>query len=359
MSITNKLFVSPAAHISGSYSTRAVMRDVIIALAPAVAMGVYYFKARAAMLIAVCVLTCVATEWVCCRIRKKPSSIGDLSAVVTAIILAMSLPPSLPLKYAAIGCVFAITIVKVVFGGLGCNPFNPAMAARVFLTASFGMAMTTWTLPANLNPDMPKIGSTDAKITASIDADQTAIDALTQATPLGWVKKAIKTRNLEDAAKVVKANYANSQLQAAFYGYTGGCLGETSGLALLIGGVYMLIRRTITWVMPVCVLASAFVFAEVVFLFDKTAFANPLLHMFSGGMLMCAFFIATDPVTTPITNKGMAVFGIGTGLLIMLIRNFGGHPEGVMYAILIMNAFTPLIDKAFKVKPIGGVPGGK
>jgi electron transport complex protein RnfD len=221
------------------------------------------------------------------------------------------------------------------------------------------MAMTTWTMPATLNSQMPKIGSEEAQVTASVDADETTVDALTQATPLGWVKKAIKTRNIEDAAKIVKANYANSQLKASLYGYTGGCLGETSALALLIGGIYMLIRRTITWVVPVCVLASAFVFAEIIFLFDRSAFANPLLHILSGGMLICAFFIATDPVTIPISRKGMAIFGVGTGLLIMLIRTFGGYPEGVMYAILIMNAFTPLIDKACKIKPIGGVPGEK
>ncbi|MFI4910442.1 MAG: RnfABCDGE type electron transport complex subunit D [Sedimentisphaeraceae bacterium JB056] len=359
MSNVKKLSVSPGPHISTSYSTQAVMRDVIIGLAPAALAGIYYFKAKAAILIAVCVLTCMITEWLCCKIRKKQSSIGDLSAVVTGLILAMSLPPALPVIYAIIGCVFTITITKMVFGGLGYNPFNPAMAGRVFLTACFGMAMTTWTLPSNLNSDMPDIGSENAVITSTFQADETTTDAITGATPLGWVKKAIKTRNLEDATKIVKANYANSQLKASFYGYTGGCLGETSSLALLLGGIYMLIRRTITWVTPVCVLASAFVFAEIVFLFDRTAFANPLLHIFSGGMLICAFFIATDPVTIPISRKGMAIFGIGTGLLIMLIRTFGGYPEGVMYAILIMNAFTPLIDKACKIKPIGGVPGGK
>ena len=359
MANIKKLNVSPGPHISGDYSTTAVMRDVLIALAPAAAMGIYYFRQQAAILIAVCIISCVLTEWLCCKIRKKSSTIGDLSATVTALILAMSLPPAIPPVYAAIGCVFTIAISKMVFGGLGCNPFNPAMVGRVFLTACFGMAMTTWTLPAILNPDMPQIGASDAQITACSFDDQVEADAITQATPLGWVKKAISTRNIEDASKIVKANYANSQLKAAFYGYTGGCLGETSGLALLIGGLYMLIRKTITWVVPVCVLASAFIFAEIVFLFDSSAFANPLLHIFSGGMLICAFFIATDPVTIPISRKGMAIFGIGTGTLIMLIRTFGGYPEGVMYAILIMNALTPLIDRFCKLKPIGGVPNGK
>jgi len=214
-------------------------------------------------------------------------------------------------------------------------------------------------MPASLNPEMPYIGSSDAVITTTYTADETTTDAITGATPLGWVKKAIKTRNLEDASRIVQANYANSQVKACFYGYTGGCLGETSAIALLVGGIYLLIRRTIIWVVPVCVLGSAFLFAEVIYAFDRTAFANPLLHIVSGGMMICAFFIATDPVTIPISRKGMAIFGIGAGLLIMLIRTFGGYPEGVMYAILIMNAFTPLIDRACKVKPIGGVPGGK
>ncbi len=359
MADTNKLIVSPGPHISSGYSTRAVMLDVIIGLSPAAIAGIYYFRMNAVLLIATCIISCLLTEWVCCKMRKRASTIGDLSAVITGLILAMSLPPSLPLAYAVIGCVFTISISKMVFGGLGCNPFNPAMVGRVFLTACFGMTMTTWTMPASLNPQMPNIGAKNAAVTSSCVTDATTTDAITGATPLEWVKKAVKSRNLEDASKIVKANYANSQLKAGFYGYTGGCIGETSALALLLGGIYLLLRRTITWVIPVCVLGSAFLFAEIVYAFDRTAFANPLLHIVSGGMMICAFFIATDPVTIPITRKGMAIFGIGTGLLIMLIRTVGGYPEGVMYAILIMNAITPLIDRACKVKPIGGVPSVK
>lgn len=360
MTDTKNLIVSPGPHISNGYSTRAVMLDVILGLSPAILAAIYFFRTNAALLILTCVFSCMLTEWICCKLRSKPSSIGDLSAVVTGLILAMSLPAAMPLSYAAIGCVFTIAIAKMVFGGLGSNPFNPAMIGRVFLTACFGMSMTTWVMPANLNPDMPKIGSQDAKIVTDANIeDQVTADAITGATPLAWVKKAIKSRNLEDASKIIKSNYANSQIKASFFGYTGGCLGETSALAIILGGIYLLLRRTITWVVPASLLISAFVFAEVVYLFDKTVFANPLLHIFSGGMLLCAFFIATDPVTIPITRKGMAVFGIGTGLLIILIRVFGGHPEGVMYAILIMNALTPLIDRAFKVIPIGGIPNGK
>ena len=211
-------------------------------------------------------------------------------------------------------------------------------------------------------PDMPAISPANVSVAAEATCDletPETIDAITQATPLAWIKQAIKTRNLEDASKIVKAELPNSQLKATLIGYTGGCIGETSALALIIGGVYMLLRRTITWVVPVFVLGSAFVFAEIAFLFNPSAFVNPLLHITTGGMLLCAFFIATDPVTNPITRKGRMVFGAGVGLLIMIIRFYGAYPEGVMYAVLIMNAVSPLIERMCKRKPYGGVADAK
>jgi len=335
--------VSPGPHISKHYSTRSVMLDVIIALAPAVIAAGYYFRMYALTLIATCVVTACITEACCNLICKKPNSLGDFSAVVTGIILALSLPPAFPCWAAIIGSAFAIAIAKMAFGGLGSNIFNPAMVARAFLTACFGMLMTTWTVPATIDPNMPVIS-----------AD--GITFRTQASPLAQSKEAIKTSRLQDKTKVIKADVANNQLLYTFTGEIGGCLGETSALALLIGGAYLLIRRTITYHIPLAVLCSAFVFAAIGYLVNPDAYVSPLVHLTTGGMLLCAFFIATDPVTAPLTTKGMWLFGIGTGAIIMLIRIVGEYPEGVMYAVLLMNGLTPLIDRFCRIIPAGGKP---
>ena len=331
--------VSSAPHISKALSTRSVMIDVIIGLVPAMAAAGYYFRIYALILITTCVISAVATEWLCNLIRKKPNSLGDFSAVVTGIILALSLPPSLPVWAAIIGSVFAVAIGKMVFGGLGSNIFNPAMVGRAFLTASFGMMMTSWTVPATIDSAMPKI-SADNKI-----------DARTQATPLASSKQAIKDKT--------GAQALNEQLEAMFTGEIGGCLGETSALALLIGGIYLLIRRTINLHISLAVLLSAFIFATIAYLINPDAYVQPVFHLTSGAMLLCAFFIATDPVTAPLTTKGMWIFGIGVGTITMLIRIVGEYPEGVMYAVLLMNAVTPLIDRFCKLVPAGGKPSIK
>jgi len=332
------LRVSCAPHISEPLSTRSVMIDVIIALVPAMAAAGYYFRIYALILIPTCVISAVATEWLCNLIRKKPNpleSLGDFSAVVTGIILALSLPPSLPVWAAVIGSVFSIAIGKMVFGGLGANIFNPAMAGRTFLTACFGILMTSWTVPATIDSNMPQISAN-------------LPHARTQATPLAWSKQAIKT---ETGAKI-----ANEQIQATFTGEVGGCLGETSALALLLGGLYLLIRRTINPHIPLAVLISALVFATIGYVVNPEAYIQPISHLSSGAMLLCAFFIATDPVTAPLTTKGMWIFGIGVGTITMLIRIVGEYPEGVMYAVLLMNAVTPLIDRFCKLVPTGGKP---
>lgn len=340
----SKLKVSPAPHIGGPLSTRVVMLDVIIGLLPAVAMAFFYFRHYAAVQIGSCVVACVLTEMGCNRIRRKPSSIDDLSAVVTGIILGLSLPPAAPWWVGVIGGFFAIAITKMVFGGLGGNVFNPAMAARAFLTASFGLAMTTWTLPATIDSDMPELSAANRY-------GQQTVQAVSQATPLGWAKQVIKGK--ADAGTV------KPMLSMAFKGETGGCVGETSAIALLIGGIYLLLRKTITFHVPVAVLGSAFVFAEIAHWINPEAYVPATVHIAGGGMMMCAFFIATDPVTMPLTRKGMWIFGIGVGALIMLIRVVGEYPEGVMYAVLTMNAVTPLIDRFCKLTPIGGPGSGK
>jgi electron transport complex protein RnfD len=329
--------VSCAPHISQRLSTREIMIDVIIALAPAMAAAGYFFRFYALILISVCVISAVVTEWICNIIRKKPSSLGDFSAVVTGIILALSLPPALPVWAAVIGSGVAIAIGKMVFGGLGSNIFNPAMVGRAFLTVSFGILMTTWTVPAAINAKMPKI------------SPEQKVDTRTQATPLAWSKTAIKDKS---GAKI----YDEEQFKATFIGNVGGCLGETSAIALLIGGLYLLLRRTINIHIPLAVILSAFVFATIAYLINSNAYVQPIFHLTSGGMLLGAIFIATDPVTAPLTRKGQWLFGAGVGLITMLIRIVGEYPEGVMYSVLLMNSVTPLINRLFKLTPAGGKP---
>ena len=329
--------VSPAPHISGRFSTRSVMVDVIIGLAPAMAAAGYYFRMHAPILIATCVISCVATEWLCNIIRKKPNSLDDFSAVVTGLILALSLPPGLPVWTAVIGGIFSIAIGKMVFGGLGANIFNPAMVGRTFLTVSFGVLMTSWTVPATINPSMPAV------------AQENVLNERTQATPLAWSKLAIKNKLGADI-------YSEKQFSSTFMGNVGGSLGETSVIALLLGGIYLLIRRTISFHIPLAVLSAAFVFAGIAYLVDSYTYVQPFYHLTSGGLLLCAFFIATDPVTAPLTRRGMWIFGIGVGTLTMLIRIVGEYPEGVMFSVLLMNAVTPLIDRFFRKIPSGGKP---
>ncbi len=340
----DNITVSSSPHISKPLSTRRVMLDVIIGLVPAMAAAGYYFRIYAFVLIATCVISAVATELLCNVIRNRPNpfeSLGDFSAVLTGIILAFSLPPTLPVWAAIIGSAFAIAIGKMVFGGLGSNIFNPAMVGRAFLTASFGMLMTTWTVPATINPAMPKIALTEAD-PAKI------VDARTQATPLALSKQAIKAKQ--------NAYLVNKQLRAMFTGEIGGCLGETSTLALLIGAAFLLLRRTINFHIPLAVLASAFFFGSIAYLLNPDAYISPLAHLAGGGLLLCAFFIATDPVTAPLSTKGMWIFGAGVGTLTMLIRIVGEYPEGVMFSVLLMNAVTPLIDRLCKLTPAGGKP---
>jgi electron transport complex protein RnfD len=388
------------------------MVDVVIGLVPAMIAAVCYFRGYAFVLIPTCVISCVAAEWLCNVIRGKANpaeSLGDFSAVVTGIILALSVPPTLPIWAAVIGSAFAIAVGKMVFGGLGSNIFNPAMVGRAFLTACFGMLMTTWTVPARLPQTVTRILLPDTvsackkdvpvgvltlelhRITPANEYPQDrSFEAITQATPLAWSKQAIKAQakakiraaelaEVEEGAEssaqptaeveAKRAAYAkakeeaercskavNESLKATFTGEVGGCLGETSVLALLIGGIYLLIRRTINFHIPLAVFVSAFVFAGVAHLVNPDAYAQPVFHLCSGGLLIGAFFIATDPVTAPLTTKGMWIFGAGVGALTVLIRVVGEYPEGVMYAVLLMNAVTPLIDRFCKLIPVGGEP---
>ena len=229
----------------------------------------------------------------------------------------------------------SIAIGKMVFGGLGSNIFNPAMVGRTFLTASFGLMMTTWMVPATIDSSMPNV------------APENMMHAKTQATPLGWSKIAIKDKN---GAKIVN----EKQFISTIKGDVGGCLGETSAILLIIGGLYLLIRRTISIHIPLAVLGSALALATGAWLINSEVYPNPLVHICGGGLMMCAFFIATDPVSCPLSKSGRVIFGIGVGVLIMLIRLIGGYPEGVMYAVLLMNSMTPLLDRWTRPTPLGG-----
>lgn len=335
--MSQDISVSFAPHIRKPLSTQRIMLDVIIGLVPVMIAAGFYFRFRGLLLIGVCVIWCLALEWLCNVVRRKPSSLWDLSAVVTGIILALSLPPGLPLWAAAIGSGVAIIVGKMVFGGLGANVFNPAMVGRAFLTVSFGMLMTAWTVPATLDPGLPPVEPTNIQ------------DIRTQATPLAWSKMAIKDEN---GAKI----YNERQFLPTLTGNIAGSLGETSAIAILIGGTYLLVRRTIDFHIPLAVLLSAFVFAGVAYLIDSDTYMQPFYHLTSGALLFGAFFIATDPVTAPLTRRGMWLFGLGVGALTLLIRIVGEYPEGFMFAVLLMNGVTPLIDRLFRRVPVGGKP---
>jgi electron transport complex protein RnfD len=267
-----------------------------------------------------------------------------MSAVVTGLVLAFSLPPAAPLWAAVVGSAVSIAIGKMVFGGLGANVFNPAMVGRTFMAVSFGALMTTWTVPATIAAD-----------SHVIRADNT-VDARTQATPLGWSKQAWKIRAKDAEASRQFAAHVNSRLRAVVMGEVGGCLGETSALALLLGGIYLLVRKTISFHIPAAVLLAALIFSGLVHLFHPQSTLTPLSQLCSGSLLLGAFFIATDPVTAPLTRRGMWLFGAGIGAVTVLIRVFGEYPEGLMYAVLLMNSLTPLIDRLFKRVPAGGKP---
>ena len=311
----DKLKVQVSPHIRSAVSTQKIMLMVLIALAPAGIAGIVIFGLRALLLMAVCVVACVFFEWLYCKLAKKEIPVGDLSAVVTGLLLAYNLPVGLPIWEAIVGCAFAIIVVKQLFGGIGKNFANPAITARIFLLAAFASEMTTWAAPR-----------------ASLVANAT--DALTTATPLGMINEGL-----------VEALPSYSQL---FWGVTGGSLGETCVPALLIGGIFLIVMRVIQPTIPLVYIGGVAVFS---LLFGQ----DPLYQVMSGGLLLGAFFMATDYVTSPATTKGKIIFVLGCALLTSAIRCFGSYPEGVSFSILIMNIITPLIDRFCVTKPFGAI----
>jgi electron transport complex protein RnfD len=300
-----------------------MMLSVIIALIPASVYGVYLYGFQALALILVTVLSAVASEYLFRKLIKAKTTIGDFSAIVTGLLLALILPPKTPLWMGAMGAFFAIVVVKEFFGGLGANPFNPALTGRAFLLMSFPAAITTWTMPHGLE----------------------LVDATSTATPLSLVKQGVA---LTDVANYFGASDVGSLYRQLFMGYRSGSLGESSILLVLIGGLFLLALGVIQWIVPVSVIGSAFLFSWLLGM-------DPIFNILTGGVVFGAFFMATDYATRPLTPAGQAVFGVGIGLLTVIIRKFGGFPEGVTYAILIMNLATPFLNK-MRVKKYGFVP---
>lgn len=326
---------SPHIHAPGDIST--IMRDVIIALIPAAVASVVFFGIRSVLIMAVCCATCALGEYAARRIMNRDNTVPDLSAILTGLLLAFNLPPDIPLWMAATGSLFAIIVAKQVFGGLGYNPFNPALIGRAFLLISFTQAMTTWS-PADFSSCM---------VTDTITA--ATPQAMTTATPLGIFKAAIKNGDAMPFVMNAKTTFR------FLLGDMNGCIGETSSIALLLGACYLLARKVISWHIPVSYLGTAAVYAAVLRIVSPEASMPVAFHLLTGGMILGACFMATDMVTSPTTSAGKLIFGAGCGILTMVIRTVpgGSYPEGTSFAILIMNAFVPLINRATRHKVFG------
>lgn len=309
--------VSGTPHVRSKESIQSIMRDVIIALIPATAAGIFFFGIPALILIAVSIVACVFFEWLYQKLLKKPVTISDLSAVVTGLLLAMNLPASAPVWVPIVGAAFAIIFAKQLFGGLGQNFINPALAGRAFLLASYPTEMTTWTAPVGFS----------------------GADAVAVATPLAT----LKTGAMPDASLTDVILGTN----------IGGCIGETCAVALIIGGIYLLVKHVISWRIPVLYILTVFVLTAAI---GRKGLRVPVYEIFTGGLMLGAFFMATDYASSPVTPKGQIIFAIGCGIITTLIRIFGGYPEGVSYSILIMNLAVPLIERFTEPKIFGALP---
>ena len=317
-----RLIVSPSPHLHTKTSTKSLMRDVVIAMMPAVIVSVLFYGWSALAVLGVSVASCVLLEYLITKyLLKKPCTICDFSAVVTGVLLALNVPSTTPWWVVFIGAIFAIGVAKMTFGGLGQNLFNPAIAGRVFLLISFPTYMTDWTRPKGF------IGG--------------GLDALSGATPLGLAKEG-------GVAAIEGLDY----MDMLFFNI-GGSAGELSAIAILIGFVYLLIRRVIRPYITLSILATVAVFSGIFWAINPEQFTDPVFNLLTGGLLLGSVFMATDYVTSPMSNLGGIIFGVGIGVITMLIRYFGAYPEGVSFAILIMNCFVPLINKVCHTKKYG------
>jgi electron transport complex protein RnfD len=321
--------ISPSPHVHAKETTRNLMFGVILALMPALFASIFYFGIGAVIVTSTAIISCVVFEYLIQRfILKKPISVTDGSAVLTGLLLAFNLPSNIPVFIVVLGSLVAIGIAKMTFGGLGNNPFNPALVGRVFMLISFPVQMTTWPIPAGL-----KTGYADA---------------VTGATPLAVLKEGIK--NGESLASLMEKVPTTVQM---ILGKMGGSMGEVAALALIIGFGYMLYKKIITWHIPVSVIGSVAIFTTILWLIKPEANADPVFHLLTGGLLLGAIYMATDYVTSPMNPKAMIIYGVGIGILTVIIRVWGAYPEGVSFAILIMNAFVPLMNVYIKPKRFG------
>ncbi|MBS1370826.1 MAG: RnfABCDGE type electron transport complex subunit D [Lentisphaeria bacterium] len=354
----DKLVLSSSPHIKDSDSVRRIMYKVILALLPACAAGVYFFGWRAALVMLVTMAFCVGAEALWCYLAKKPvtGTISDGSAALTGLLLALNLPPQVPFWVCLIGAFLAIWLGKQVFGGIGNNPFNPALVARVGLLIALPAIMTTWQPARGMNADAENAEVWYSPATIQELKAGKPLDAVSCATPLGVVgtTKKITDKSL-DAETNFEAVAGNEQMFQYFLGRKGGCIGETSVLALLIGGVILVLFNLINWRVPVVYIGTVAVFAGLVNYFFPGVTPPPLFHIVTGGLVIGAVFMATDMVTSPITGTGCIVFAIGCGVITTVIRIWGNYPEGVSFSILFMNALVPLIDRYCTVRPFGYV----
>ncbi|RLD65671.1 MAG: Na+-transporting NADH:ubiquinone oxidoreductase subunit D [Bacteroidetes bacterium] len=325
------LTVSPSPHNYGKDTIKSLMYGVLIALIPTTLVSLYFFGIGALIVILTSVFSALIFEYLITKyILKKEPSLTDGSAIITGLLLAFNVPSNLPIIIIVIGALVAIGVAKMSFGGLGNNPFNPALVGRVFLLISFPVQMTSWPVP--------------------VESRMQYLDAITGATPLGLVKEGL--RNGEPVSDLMTQIPSNMQM---LIGNMGGSLGEVAGIAIIIGLIWMLYKKVITWQIPVSMIGTIIILTGIFWLINPEKYADPVFHVLTGGVLLGAVFMATDYVTSPMTTKGMLIFGVGIGLLTVVIRLFGAYPEGVSFAILIMNAFVPLINMYVKPKRFGEV----
>ena len=312
----NLLLLKSSPHLRSDYSVEKIMRGVLFALLPTTILGIVFFGWRALLMIVVGIISCVLTEIIFNLISGKKFKLTDGTSVLTGLLLVLTLPPSFPISGVILGSVVAIFIGKMIFGGFGYNIFNPALLGRAFLQASYPVKITTWTLPKFAGAD-----------------------AITGATPLG----------------LFKFEHILTNIKPLILGNVGGTIGETSAIVILLGGIFILVKKYADWRIPLSYIGTVFVLGGIFWLINPEQYPNPVFHIFAGGLMLGAFFMATDMVTSPVTPKGSWIFGIGAGVVLITIRLFGGLPEGVMYSIIFMNGLVPLINRYTKPKIFGEV----
>jgi electron transport complex protein RnfD len=339
VSASNKtLEIRTSPHIAGDQSTDVIMRNVVVAALPIAAFAIYSYGLTALALLLVATFSCVLTEHLLCHFSGKPSTIGDWSAAVTGLLLGLTLPPGLPLWMAAAGGFFAIALGKTLFGGLGFNTFNPALVGRAVIQGAFPVAMTTWSPPFFAGRFQTLLSSS-----LTLPFKEPVMDVISGATPLAAMK-------------------FDHQLTASYdmaMGFIGGSTGETSSVLILLGGAYLAARNMLNWRIPAVILATVAGLSGIFHLVSPEAYPTPIFMLFAGGLFFGAIFMATDMVTSPVTNLGNLIFGVLIGSLVIIIRFWGGLPEGVQYSILLANGCVPIIDRLIKTRPYGVTKGSK